>query len=170
MLLSPRTLRARESLHAVEHFYATDRAALHQVCWHACGDETLAARACERAFARAVLKRPRFWLQNVPELWIASIALKTCRRRLLINRSRDFMLRPGRGWGEVRGSLECLPWRKRLIVGIKLATGLTEKEIAYAVGLPERIVSRYVNGAKSGNARERSFPMNPGLGEKQRKT
>ena len=113
-----------------------------------------AADATDEAFARALERWPRVQSMPSPGGWTYRVALNLLRRRLRRERIEARLLGHMKAEplpapaGEAWDIVKTLPQRQRVAVVLRFLAGLTEEEIADAMGVRRSTVSNALAAAR----------------------
>jgi RNA polymerase sigma-70 factor (ECF subfamily) len=127
-----------------EQWYRAEHLRLLAALVVACGDEHLAQDVTAEAFARALAAWRRVSVMDEPSGWTYRVAINLLRRRAR-RAATEARLLPAtvvRATGrsdhdaiELWDAVATLPPRERLAVALRYASGLSEAEVAHAMGV-----------------------------------
>jgi RNA polymerase sigma-70 factor (ECF subfamily) len=129
---------------AFESWYRAEHPRLLSALVIACGDEHLAQDVTAEAFARALAAWGRVSVMDEPTGWTYRVAINLLRRRAR-RAATEARLLPAvamRATGrsehdavELWDAVATLPPRERLAIALRYASGLSEAEVAHAMGV-----------------------------------
>lgn len=137
-------------------WYLAARAPLERALWVMCGDRDVAQDLCDEAFTRALADWARVGQMRSPGGWIYTVAVNLLRRR---QRRKQLELRfqrrqrpepssPVEVHPELWAAVAGLPDRQREAIALRYVSGLTEGEVAAAMGVSEGSASATLSKAR----------------------
>jgi len=124
------------------------------------GDPEVAADAASEACLRALARWDRVRSLESPTAWVYRVAVNVAKRRFQRARFEGMLVRSqvrrvvgtdegGRGWIEIADVVGALPRRQREVVVLRYLLGMTQAEVANALGVSPGSVAASLNQART---------------------
>jgi RNA polymerase sigma factor (sigma-70 family) len=148
----------RDDLASFEHWYRAEHPRLLATLTVACGDRHLAQDVTSEAFARALAAWRRVSTMGEPSGWTYRVAVNLLHRRarraatearlLASLETTNAAAYSGHEAIEIWDAVGSLPPRERLAIALRYAAGLTEAEVASAMGVAIGTASSTLTSAR----------------------
>lgn len=137
-------------------WYLAARAPLERALWVMGGDRDLAQDLCDEAFTRALADWARVGQMRSPGGWVYTVAVNLLRRRQrrkqlelrFLRRQQPEPSSPVEAHPELWAAVAGLPDRQREAIALRYLSGLTEEEVAAAMGVSEGSASATLSKAR----------------------